>query len=98
MCLGSVQQLLFSPAARREKHHKVTRCWLPSPYPQRRLRSRFGLHLIPGGGYDSTDAGWVVVPQWDHPGGKVLPHFDVQIVDEDDAFLPANHDGNRVDP
>ena len=98
MCLGSVQQLLYNaPPRAEEKQHKVTRCWsTPAPIPKDDFESRFGLHLIPGGGYGSTDAGWVVVPQWDHPGGKVLPHFDVQIVDEDDAFLPANHVGEIV--
>ena len=98
MCLGSVQQLLFnaSPSAL-DKSHKVTRCWsTPAPITKEQFEDRFGLHLIPGGGYGSTDAGWVVVPQWDHPGGKILPHFDVKIMDEDDNVLPANMVGEIV--
>ena len=75
----------------------VTRCWsTPAPIPKDAFEQRFGLHLIPGGGYGSTDAGWVVVPQWDHPGGKILPHFDVKIMDENDDFLPAGEIGEIV--
>lgn len=98
MCLGSVQQLLFNaPPSALDKSHKVTRCWsTPAPIPKEQFEDRFGLHLIPGGGYGSTDAGWVVVPQWDHPGGKILPHFDVKIMDEDDNVLPANMVGEIV--
>ena len=98
MCLGSVQQLLFNaPPSALDKSHKVTRCWsTPAPIPKEQFEDRFGLHLIPGGGYGSTDAGWVVVPQWDHPGGKILPHFDVKVMDEDDNILPANMVGEIV--
>ena len=98
MCLGSVQQLLFNaPPCPEEKNHQVTRCWsTPAPVPKADFDARFGLHLIPGGGYGSTDAGWVVVPQWDHPGGVVLPHFDLQIVDEFDDPLPAGEVGEVV--
>ena len=98
MCLGSVQQLLWSaPPCVAEKQHKVTRCWsTPAPVPKADFDARFGLHLIPGGGYGSTDAGWVVVPQWDHPGGIVLPHFDVAIVDEHDEILPPGQAGEMV--
>ena len=98
MCLGSVQHLLFNaPSCEAEKNHKVTRCWsTPAPIPKAQFEERFGLHLIPGGGYGSTDAGWVVVPQWDHPGGKILPHFEVKIVDENDDYLPAGEVGEIV--
>ena len=98
MCLGSVQQLLFNaPPCPEEKNHQVTRCWsTPAPVPKADFDARFGLHLIPGGGYGSTDAGWVVVPQWDHPGGVVLPHFDLQIVDDFDDPLPAGEVGEVV--
>ncbi len=98
MCLGSVQQLLYAqPPCAEDREHKVTRCWsTPAPVPKDEFDKRFGLHLIPGGGYGSTDAGWVVVPQWDHPGGIVLPHFEVAIVDENDDFLPPNVDGEMV--
>ena len=59
MCLGSVQQLLFNaPHCEDENHHQVTRCWsTPAPIPKDAFEQRFGLHLIPGGGYGSTDAG-----------------------------------------
>ena len=98
MCLGSVQQLLFNaPPSDADRNHKVTRCWsTPAPIPKADFDKRFGLHLIPGGGYGSTDAGWVVVPQWDHPGGKVLPHFEVAIFDENDDPVPAGTVGEMV--
>ena len=98
MCLGSVQQLLYAaPSCPEERLHKVTRCWsTPAPVPKADFDLRFGLHLLPGGGYGSTDAGWVVVPQWDHPGGIVLPHYEVAIVDENDDLLPAGEDGEMV--
>jgi len=98
MCLGSVQQLLYSatPCAK-EKQHQVTRCWAtPAPVPKEDFDRRFNLHLIPGGGYGSTDAGWVVVPQWDNPGGVVLPHFDIAIVDENDDPVPPGEDGELI--
>ena len=98
MMLGSVQQLLWSnPPCPEETQHAVTRCWgTPAPVPKELFDERFKLHLIPGGGYGSTDAGWVVVPQWDHPGGTVLPHFDIAIVDDNDDCLPANTPGELV--
>ena len=98
MCLGSVQQLLYAAPPRPEDtQHKVTRCWsTPAPVPKEAFDKRFGLHLIPGGGYGSTDAGWVVVPQWDHPGGVVLPHFEVAIMDENDDIVPAGQQGEVV--
>lgn len=98
MCLGSVQQLLYAaPQCEAEKNHSVTRCWAtPAPVPKEDFEQRFGLHLLPGGGYGSTDAGWVVVPQWDHPGGKVLPQFDIAIVDENDDPVPAGQDGQLL--
>lgn len=98
MCLGSVQQLLYAAMpSEAEKQHKVTRCWsTPAPVPKADFDKRFGLHLIPGGGYGSTDAGWVVVPQWDHPGGVVLPHYEVAIVDEHDDALPPFAKGEMV--
>lgn len=98
MCLGSVQQLLYNaPACEAEKSHHVTRCWsTPAPIPKKAFEDRFGLHLIPGGGYGSTDAGWVVVPQWDHQGGIILPHFDLKIVDENDDYLGPGEIGEIV--
>ena len=98
MMLGSVQQLLWSNApCPEETEHKVTRCWAtPAPVPKQDFEARFKVHLIPGGGYGSTDAGWVVVPQWDHPGGVVLPHFEVAIVDDNDDLLPADCPGEVV--
>ena len=73
----------------------------PGAGPRRRLcrtdfDRRFGLYLIPGGGYGSADAGWVVVPQWCHPGGIVLPHYEVAIVDENDDLLAPREDGEMV--
>jgi crotonobetaine/carnitine-CoA ligase len=98
MMLGSVQQLLWAhPPCPEEKTHKVTRCWgTPAPVPKADFDARFNLHLIPGGGYGSTDAGWVVVPQWDHYGGVVLPHFEVQIQDDDGESVPPGKPGHMV--
>lgn len=98
MMLGSVQQLLWAnPPCPEEKTHRITRCWAaPAPVPKKDFDERFNLHLIPGGGYGSTDAGWVVVPQWDHPGGIVLPHFEVAIFDENDDPVPPNTPGEMV--
>ena len=86
MMLGSVQQLLWAhPSGPEEKDHKVTRCWgTPAPVPKKDFDARFNLHLVPGGGYGSTSAGCVVAPQWNHPGGIVLPPFYVSIPDEND--------------
>ena len=98
MMLGSVQQLLWAaPPRPEETEHKVTRCWAtPAPVPKADFDARFKLHLIPGGGYGSTDAGWVVVPQWDHPGGLVLPHYEIAIVDDAGEALPAGSPGNLL--
>ena len=98
MMLGSVQRLLWAnPQSELEKTHKITRCWsTPAPVPKKDFDARFNTHLIPGGGYGSTDAGWVVVPQWDHEGGIVLPHFEIAILDDDDEFLPQGEPGNVV--
>ncbi len=98
MMLGSVQQLLWaSPSCELEKSHKITRCWsTPAPVPKRDFDARFNTHLIPGGGYGSTDAGWVVVPQWDHEGGIVLPHFEVGILDDNDDPVPTGKSGHVV--
>ena len=98
MMLGSVQQLLWSaPPCEVERQHKVSRCWAtPAPVPKADFDQRFHTHLIPGGGYGSTDAGWVVAPQWDHPGGLVLPEFEVSIVDDNGAPLPAGQSGEML--
>ncbi|MFT5658001.1 MAG: crotonobetaine/carnitine-CoA ligase [Gammaproteobacteria bacterium] len=98
MMLGSVQQLLWSaPASAEECNHKVRIAWgTPLPVPRNDFEARFNLRLIPGGGYGSTDAGWVAVPQWEHEGGIVLDHFEVAIVDENDDRVPVNHTGELV--
>jgi len=98
MCLGSVQQLLYSaPPSSKDRAHKITKCWsTPAPVPKADFDARFGLHLIPGGGYGSTDAGWVVTPQWNHPGGVVLPHYEIAIVDENNNFVPAGVKGEMI--
>lgn len=51
---------------------------------------------IAGGVYGSTDSDWVVVPQWDHPGGIVLPHYEVAVVDENNDLLPPGKGGEMV--
>jgi len=98
LMLGSVQQLLWAaPQQPAEKQHKVSRCWsTPAPVPKEKFDKRFNTHLIPGGGYGSTDAGWIVIPQWNHPGGIVLPEYEVAIVDDDDNPLPAETPGEMV--
>jgi len=98
LMLGSIQQLLWAAApCPEEKEHQATRCWSTSaPVANTEFEDRFNLHLLPGGGYGSTDAGWVVVPQWNHPGGLVLPHFDVAIVDENDDQVSPGISGELV--
>lgn len=98
MMLGSVQQLLWSaPPRPEERDHHVARCWAtPAPVPKRDFDRRFNTHLIPGGGYGSTDAGWVVAPQWDHPGGRILPEFDVSIVDDEDRPVLVGEAGELL--
>lgn len=96
--LGSVQQLLWSaPAQPEEKQHRLSRCWAtPAPVPKSDFDRRFNTHLVPGGGYGSTDGGWVVIPQWDHPGGLILPEFEVSIVDDHDNPVPAGVAGEML--
>ena len=36
------------------------------------------------------------MPQWDNPGGIVLPHYEVAIVDENDDLLPPGEDSEMV--
>lgn len=98
MMLGSVQQLLWAnPSCPEERNHRVTRCWgTPTPVPKEDFDARFNLHMIPGGGYGSTDAGWVAVPQWDHHGAVVLPHFEVEIHDENDEPVAPGTPGQMV--
>ncbi|MBF2761584.1 MAG: AMP-binding protein [Ectothiorhodospiraceae bacterium AqS1] len=98
MMLGSVQQLLWAnPPCPEEREHRVSRCWsTPAPVPKKDFDARFKVHLIPGGGYGSTDAGWVVAPQWDHPGGVILPHFEVAIHDEAGDPVPCGQPGQMV--
>jgi len=94
MCLGSIQQLLYAaPPTPSDTQHFATRCWAtPAPVPRKHFEQRFNLHLLPGGGYGSTDAGWVVVPQWDNEGGLVLPHYEIMIADDNGNPVP---NGNR---
>lgn len=98
MMLGSVQQLLWSAEQRpEERDHKVSRCWAtPAPVPKDQFDKRFNTHLIPGGGYGSTDAGWVVAPQWDHPGGIVLPEFEIAIANDQGDHLPLGEPGELL--
>ncbi|MEM7242480.1 MAG: AMP-binding protein [Pseudomonadota bacterium] len=98
LMLGSVQQLLWSAEpSQAETGHKVTRCWsTPAPVPKDKWEARFDMRLIPGGGYGSTDAGWVVCPQWDHPGGIVFPEFEIGVAGEDGAHLPKGSVGELV--
>ncbi|MEM7302591.1 MAG: AMP-binding protein [Pseudomonadota bacterium] len=98
MMLGSVQQLLWAaPERPEEKKHKVSRCWAtPAPVPKSDFDRRFNTHLMPGGGYGSTDAGWIVAPQWDHPGGIVLREFEVMIADDQGDPVPVGQSGEML--
>ena len=98
LMLGSVQQLLWSQEpSKLETTHKVTRCWsTPAPVPKEKWDARFDMHLIPGGGYGSTDGGWVVCPQWDHPGGIPFPEFDIGVADDDGNHLPLGSTGEFI--
>ncbi len=98
MMLGSVQQLLWAASpGPLETGHKVRIAWgTPLPVPRKAFEQRFGLRLVPGGGYGSTDAGWVSVPQWEQQGSIVLDHFEVGIVDANDELLPPGVAGELV--
>ncbi len=98
MMLGSVQQLLWAASpSPLETSHAVRIAWgTPLPVPRKAFEERFQLRLVPGGGYGSTDAGWVAVPQWEHEGGIVLDHFEVGIVDANDELLPCGVPGELV--
>ena len=37
-----------------------------------------------------------MTPQWNHPGGVVLPHYEVAIVDENNNFVPAGVKGEMI--
>ena len=98
LCLGSVQQLLWSQEESPfEKEHTITRMWAtPAPVDRTAFEKRFNLHLIPGGGYGSTDAGWVVAPQWDHAAGVILPEFEVMVINEDGVPASQNVAGELL--
>ena len=99
MCLGSVQQLLWSaPACPEEKQHQMRFIWgTPLPIDHEAFQERFGVKLARGGGYGSTDAGSVALPLFDKVGaGKVLDNYEVAIVDEFDNPLPADIVGELV--
>ncbi|MEO8544099.1 MAG: AMP-binding protein, partial [Burkholderiaceae bacterium] len=98
MMLGSVQQLLWaaSPSPLETSHHVRIAWGTPLPVPRNAFEQRFKLRLVPGGGYGSTDAGWVSVPQWEHDGSIVLDHYEVAIVDAHDELLPPGVAGELV--
>jgi len=98
MMLGSVQQLLWTaPPCPEEASHAVRICWgTPIPIPRAQFEDRFKLRLYPGGGYGSTDSGWVVMPQLEHAGGRVRDNWQVAVVDADDELLPPNTIGELV--
>jgi crotonobetaine/carnitine-CoA ligase len=98
MMLGSVQQLLWTaPPCAEERAHRVRTCWgTPLPIPKADFEARFGVHLYPGGGYGSTDTGWVVNPQPDNLGGVVRDGWRIAVVDAHDEPLPPGAVGELV--
>lgn len=98
MMLGSVQQLLWTAdPVPEEKTHRVRTCWgTPLPIAKADFERRFGVHLYPGGGYGSTDTGWVVMPQNDNPGGIVRDGWSIAVVDDHDEPLPPGTVGELV--
>ncbi len=99
MALGSVQQLLWSaPECPEERQHKMRFLWgTPLPVDHDAFEARFGLKVVRGGGYGSTDAGSVALPMWDKSGaGKVLDRYEVAIVDEFDDLLPNGEIGELL--
>ena len=99
MALGSVQQLLWAaPPCPEETRHKLRFFWgTPLPVDPEAFEARFGVRVVRGGGYGSTDAGSVALPLFDKPGaGKVLDRYEVAIVDGADDKLPVGQVGELV--
>ena len=99
MALGSVQPLLWAQSpCPQERQHNMRFFWgTPLPIDHAAFEARFGVKVVRGGGYGSTDAGSVALPMWDKPGaGKVLARYEVAIVDEHDDVLPTGAVGQLV--
>lgn len=99
MALGSVQQLLWSaPPCPEETQHNMRFFWgTPLPVDHDAFEQRFGVKVVRGGGYGSTDAGSVALPLFDKTGaGKVLDRYEVAIVDQWDDQLPVGEVGEMV--
>ncbi len=99
MTLGSVQQLLWAaPSCEEEKKHNLRFIWgTPLPVDHGAFETRFNVRLARGGGYGSTDAGSVALPLFDKAGaGKVLPRYEVAIVDDADDPVPPGEIGELV--
>ena len=99
MSLGSVQALLWAAEpVPEETQHCLRLFWgTPLPIDHVDFAQRFRVPVVHGGGYGSTDAGAVAMPMWDkHGGGRVLPRYQVAIVDEQDDPLPTGQTGELV--
>lgn len=99
MALGSVQQLLWAaPPCEEETRHRLRFLWgTPLPVDPEAFERRFGVKVVRGGGYGSTDAGSVALPLFEKRGaGRVLDRYEVAIVDEADDPLPAGTVGELV--
>ena len=85
--------LLKAPACAGEKEHRIRVGLSPATSPElvEQFHQRFGIRLIEG--YGSTETNLVMsnVNGGYAPGtmGRVLPGFEVRIVDENDAEVPA---------
>ncbi|WP_371786433.1 AMP-binding protein [Streptosporangium subroseum] len=99
--MGATLTILWKqPPSDRDRAHRVRLAWgVPMPEWQRGWEERFGIPLRQV--YGLTDGG---VPVYDplegpqKPGacGRVIPEFDVRIVDESGHPLPSGHLGEIV--
>lgn len=96
--MGSINQLVWSaPVCPEETQHQLRIIWsTPIPVNVDEFEKRFNARVARGGGYGSTDAGFVAIPLIDEPGGKVLDNFQAGIVDERDELVPIGTPGELV--
>jgi carnitine-CoA ligase len=96
MVMGTLGKILLAtdPSPSDRDHH-VKRVWGgPMPFDTDVFEERFGVELLRGGGYSSTDAGSVGLPQSSRGlpptcTGKVNPSYEVRIADDDGYPVPT---------
>jgi carnitine-CoA ligase len=71
------------------------------PHIVERWKSRFGVELVGAVGYGTTEASYVTTSRLDIPSppgssGRIDPAFEVQIVDDNERFVPPGVPGEVV--